>query len=111
MTCNKTGTMPLAWQFTNGSTPVDSVSTLPRLKFYASCPAPSGPNGYPSGAILASSAPNAADLTSGSSGWQYFANDGHEPAAVLVAVQLRLDRPAPGDVLLDVRRGPGVPDR
>ena len=76
MTCSKTGTMPLAWQFTNGSTAVNSASTLPRLKFYASCPAPLGPNGYPSGAILASSAPNAADLTSGSSGWQYFANTG-----------------------------------
>ena len=61
MTCSKTGTMPLAWQFTNGSTAVNSASTLPRLKFYASCPAPLGPNGYPSGAILASSAPNAAD--------------------------------------------------
>jgi len=76
MTCDKTGTMPLAWQFTNGSTPVDSVSTLPRLKFYASCPAPLSADGYPSGPILASSAPNAADLTSGSSGWQYFPNTG-----------------------------------
>jgi hypothetical protein len=75
-TCDKTGTMPLAWQFTNGSTPVDSVSALPRLKFYASCPAPVGSNGYPSGTILASSAPNAADLTSGSSGWQYFPSTG-----------------------------------
>ena len=37
-TCDKTGTMPLAWQFTNGSTPVDSVSTLPRLRFYGGCP-------------------------------------------------------------------------
>jgi hypothetical protein len=75
-TCNKTGTLPLAWQLTNGSTPVDSVSTLPRIKFYGSCPTPLGPDGYPSGPILASSAPNAADLTSGASGWQYFASTG-----------------------------------
>ena len=75
-TCDKTGTMPLAWQFTSGTTPVDTVSALPRLKFYASCPAPVGSNGYPSGTLLASSAPNAADLTSGASGWQYFANVG-----------------------------------
>jgi len=71
-TCDKTGTLPLAWQFTNGSVPVDSVSTLPRLKLYGSCPAPLGTDGYPSGPVLASSAPNAADLTSGASGWQYF---------------------------------------
>jgi hypothetical protein len=75
-TCDKTGTLPLAWQLTNGSTPVDSVSTLPRIKFYGSCPTPLGPDGYPSGPILASSAPNAADLTSGASGWQYFASTG-----------------------------------
>jgi len=76
MTCDKSGAIPLAWQFTDGSAPVDSVSTLPRLKFYGSCPAPLGTNGYPSGPILASSAPNAADLTSGASGWQYFPNTG-----------------------------------
>jgi hypothetical protein len=76
MTCIKTGTLPLAWQFTTGSTPVDSVSTLPRLKFFAGCPAPVDTNGYPTGPILASSSPNAADLTSGASGWQYFANLG-----------------------------------
>jgi hypothetical protein len=71
MTCDKTGTMPLAWQFTNGSTPVDSVSTLPRLKFYNGCPA----TGYPTDPA-ASSSPNAADLSSGASGWQYFPNTG-----------------------------------
>ncbi len=67
--------MPLAWQFTSGSTPVDSVSTLPRLKFYNGCPTSGLPSGYP-GDWAASSSPNAADLTSGSSGWQYFANVG-----------------------------------
>ena len=76
-TCTKTGTMPLAWQFTNGSTPADSVSTLPRLQFYAGCPVPLNTStGYPLAGALASSAPNAADLTSGASGWQYFANVG-----------------------------------
>jgi hypothetical protein len=75
-TCTKTGTLPLAWQFTEASVPVDTVSTLPRLKFYAGCPAPVGSGGYPTGTILASSSPNAADLTSGSSGWQYFPNTG-----------------------------------
>jgi hypothetical protein len=79
MTCDKTGTLPLAWQFTNGSTPVNSVSSLPRLKFYAGCPAPLGADGYPSAAPLASSAPNAEDLTSGGSGWQYFAVAGGRP--------------------------------
>ena len=74
-TCSKTGTLPLAWQFTNGSTPVDSRSTLPRLKFYNGCPATGYPTGYPL-SPAASSAPNAADLTSGSSGWQYFPNVG-----------------------------------
>ena len=77
-TCDKTGTLPLAWQFTNGSTPVDSVSTLPRLKFYGGCPSPVS-NGWPSGPVLASSAPNAADLTSGASGWQYFPVAGSRP--------------------------------
>jgi hypothetical protein len=76
MTCDKTGTLPLAWQFTDGSTPIDSVSTLPRLKFYGGCPAPLGPDGYPSGTILASSSPDPTDLTSGASGWQYFPDPG-----------------------------------
>jgi hypothetical protein len=75
-TCTKTGTLPLAWQFTENSVPIDSVSTLPRIKFYASCPAPLGSDGYPSGAILASSSPSPSDLTSGSSGWQYYASTG-----------------------------------
>jgi hypothetical protein len=75
--CDKTGTLPLAWQFTNGSAPADSASTLPRLKFYAGCPTQLGSNGYPSpGSYLKSSAPNAADITSGASGWQYFPNTG-----------------------------------
>jgi hypothetical protein len=76
MTCNKTGTVPLAWQFTIGSVPVDSMSTLPRVRFYDSCPAPVGANGYPVGPVRATSEPNAADLTSGASGWQYFPNTG-----------------------------------
>jgi hypothetical protein len=76
MTCNKTGILPLAWQFTIGGVPVDSVSTLPRVRFYGSCPAPVDSNQYPTGAVLATSVPNAADLTSGASGWQYFPNAG-----------------------------------
>jgi len=77
MTCDKTGTMPLAWQFTNGSLPVDSASSLPRLKFWNGCPAsPVDALGYPTGLPAASSAPNAADITSGASGWQYFPNPG-----------------------------------
>ncbi len=74
--CTKNGTLPLAWQFTSGGVPVDTSSDLPRLKFYASCPAPLGSDGYPIGTVLASSSPNAADLTSGNSGWQYFPNPG-----------------------------------
>jgi hypothetical protein len=75
-TCSKSGTLPLAWQFTIGSTPVDSVSNLPRLKFYASCPAPVGSDAYPTGTILANSSPDPSDLTSGASGWQYFPDTG-----------------------------------
>jgi hypothetical protein len=72
MICDKTGTIPLAWQFTNGSVPVDSASTLPRLQFYSGCP-----NGYPpSGDPAASSSPNPTDITSGASGWQYFPSTG-----------------------------------
>jgi hypothetical protein len=77
MTCTKTGTMPLAWQFTRGSVAVDSVSALPRLKFWSGCPYPNvDSSGYPNNPALASSAPNPTDLTSGSSGWQYFPNPG-----------------------------------
>jgi hypothetical protein len=75
-TCTKTGTLPLAWQFTEASVPVDTISTPPQIKFYASCPTPLGADGYPSGSVLASSSPNPATLTSGSSGWQYFPNTG-----------------------------------
>jgi hypothetical protein len=78
-TCTKTGTLPIAWQFTQApgsNIVIDSVSTLPRVKFYASCPAPVDANGYPTGPILATTVPNANDLTSGSSGWQYFPNTG-----------------------------------
>lgn len=67
-TCDKTGTLPLAWQFTRGSVPVDSVANLPRLKFWAGCSLPI----YPIGSPAAVSEPNPADLTSGQSGWQYF---------------------------------------
>jgi hypothetical protein len=75
-TCDKSGAVVLAWQFIDGVVPVDSVSTLPRLKFHDDCPAPLGPDGYPSGDIVASSAPDPTDTTTGSSGWQYFPNPG-----------------------------------
>jgi len=77
MTCDKTGTLPLAWQFTNGSVAVDSVMALPRLKFWAGCPYPdSDAQGYPNDAWLKMSEPNPADLSSGNSGWQYFPSAG-----------------------------------
>jgi hypothetical protein len=77
MTCTKTGTMPLAWQFTRGSVAVDSVSALPRLKFWSGCPYPNvDSSGYPNDPARTSSVPNPTDLTSGSSGWQYFPNPG-----------------------------------
>jgi hypothetical protein len=72
-TCDKTGAVVLAWQFTDGSVPVDSGSTLPRLAFYDGCPADPGP---PAGEIVASSAPDPTDTTTGSSGWQYFPDPG-----------------------------------
>jgi hypothetical protein len=75
-TCDKSGAVVLAWQFTDGQAPVDSASTLPRLSFYGGCPAPLGPDGYPSGPILASSAPDPMDTTTGASGWQYFPDVG-----------------------------------
>ncbi len=76
-TCDKTGTMPLAWQFTNGSRVEDTATNLPRLKFWPGCPYTNvDASGYPNTAQIASSAPNAADLTSGGSGWQYFPNPG-----------------------------------
>jgi hypothetical protein len=75
-TCDKTGAVVLAWQFTNGSVPVDSGSTLPRLAFYGGCPAPLGTDGYPSGTLLASSSPDPADTSTGASGWQYFPDPG-----------------------------------
>jgi hypothetical protein len=75
-TCDKTGAVVLAWQFTDGQVPVDSGETLPRLAFYAGCPAPTDGNGDPTGALLASSAPDPADTTTGSSGWQYFPGTG-----------------------------------
>jgi len=75
MTCDKTGTLPLAWQFTAGSTPVDSASALPRAKFWTGCPyATRDAAGYPYpyDSWVASSSPDPADITSGKSGWQYF---------------------------------------
>ena len=71
MTCDKGGAVVLTWQFTEGGVPVDTGSTLPRLAFYAECPADLGPDGYPSGAVLASSSPNPTDISTGSSGWHY----------------------------------------
>ncbi|MCG6926400.1 MAG: hypothetical protein LJF30_13955, partial [Acidobacteria bacterium] len=71
-TCDKSGAVVLAWQFTDGSAPVDSGSTLPRLAFYGGC---SGEY-PPAGPVLASSAPDPADTTTGSSGWQYFPDPG-----------------------------------
>jgi hypothetical protein len=73
-TCDKTGAMPLAWQFTNGSTPVDSASTPPQVKFFSGCPVGGYPAGYPSSPVATSSP--AEDITSGSSGWQYFPSAG-----------------------------------
>jgi hypothetical protein len=75
-TCDKTGAVVLAWQFTDGQTPVDSGATLPRLAFYAGCPAPTDDYGVPTGALLASSSPDPTDTTPGSSGWQYFPGTG-----------------------------------
>jgi hypothetical protein len=72
-TCDKTGAVVLAWQFTDGSVPVDSGETLPRLAFYNGCLADPGP---PTGEIVASSAPDPTDTTTGSSGWQYFPDPG-----------------------------------
>ncbi len=72
-TCDKSGAVVLAWQFTDGSVPVDSGSTLPRLSFYSGCPANPGP---PTGEIVASSAPDPTNTTTGSSGWQYFPDPG-----------------------------------
>jgi hypothetical protein len=75
-TCDKTGAVVLAWQFTDGQAPVDSGETLPRLAFYDGCPAPTDADGIPTGALLASSAPDPTDTTTGSSGWQYFPDPG-----------------------------------
>ncbi len=71
MTCDKGGAVVLIWQFTEDGVPVDTASTLPQLKFYAGCPAPLGSDGYPLGDVLASSSPDPADITTGSSGWNY----------------------------------------
>jgi hypothetical protein len=75
-TCDKTGAVVLAWQLTQGATPVDSATTPFRLRFYAGCPTTLGPDGYPAGVAVASSAPSPTDITTGSSGWQYFPDDG-----------------------------------
>ena len=94
MTCDKTGTMPLAWQFTNGSLAVDTASDAPAPEVLerVPCVAARRHPGYPNTAPAASSAPNAADITSGNSGWQYFPNPGMSRPQYLVAVQLRRDR-------------------
>ena len=77
MTCDKTGTMPLAWQFTRGSVAADSVANLPRLNFWGGCPNLNRDSeGYPTDAPLKMSEPDPSDLTSGKSGWQYFPNAG-----------------------------------
>jgi hypothetical protein len=68
--CDKTGTLPLAWQFTRGSLPVESASVQPQVRFYGGC----APN--PVGPLVKTSFPNPADITSGNSGWQYFPTSG-----------------------------------
>ena len=69
MTCDKTGTLPLAWQFSRGSVAVDSALAQPQVTFFSGCPAP------PNAPVAAVSNPASA-VTSGNSGWQYFPSAG-----------------------------------
>ena len=68
LSCTKSGAgaVPLAWQFSRGGVAVDSFANAPRLKFYQGC-----------STVVTANTPtllvaNPGDLSTGSSGFQYF---------------------------------------
>jgi hypothetical protein len=76
-TCTKSGSLPIAWQFTQGGTPIDSATSLPRLKWWTGCPTdPAAVAALIATPPIRTSSPNPADITTGNSGFQYFPDTG-----------------------------------
>ena len=100
MTCDKTGTMPLAWQFTNGALPVDSASAPPAADVLERLHQHRLPDREPAGLVFAERGGHHV----GRERLAVFPEYRDGPAAVPLAVQLRRDRPAARHVLHDVDR-------